>query len=202
MRFWSRKITVRMRVLNRWRRRIARVVWLVAMTCAWTIACADDMSPLWKIVGPWQVRVDPTFGHGCFIMASYGKSQIVRIGFDNNTKSSYMWLSDSSWHSLEAGKTYDLRVQFTGSDPMSWEAYVGTIGNPPPITFLGIQVDNSLWQLVSERAWMRVTYQGRQLMNINLVGTVEAVRTAAECNTQFITPDPFAASLTPAPLTR
>ena len=66
----------------------------------------DNTAPAWAQVGGWQIRVDPTFGNGCFATQYYEDGTGIRLGIDANSQSLYIMLANPAWKSLEAGKTY------------------------------------------------------------------------------------------------
>lgn len=67
----------------------------------------------WGTSGHWHIRYDASVG-GCFMLASYTLGEILRIGFNNVQRNGYLMVANPAWHSLEAGKEYDLSFDFPG----------------------------------------------------------------------------------------
>ena len=37
---------------------------------------------LWRSIGQWQIRVDASLGYGCFLVGSYTRGTVLRIGIE------------------------------------------------------------------------------------------------------------------------
>jgi hypothetical protein len=187
------------------RKALSGLVVGTAVLSAAPIAAQAADSPLWEQVGPWQVRVDPSVGNGCYMMSGYGNGTALRVGIDAAHGSSYVVLSNANWTSLEKGKYYDLTATLDNSSPLSWPATAGTLDNGTLVLFVKF-TDTSLWRDISGRNVLKIAYQGNPLGTMRLNGTVAAVQSVARCQASFAAAakpaptDPFAGSKpVPAP---
>jgi hypothetical protein len=87
-------------------------------------------SGLWRNSGDWQIRVDSSLGHGCFMVASFRDGEIIRLGFDNNSNVSYLMMGNPKWRSLEKGMYYTVSLQFNGIPTIPWTGVVTDRGLP------------------------------------------------------------------------
>ena len=91
--------------------RILTLAALLASLAAQPSLAAD--APLWATVGNWQIRVDETLNYGCFMVGSYERGDVLRIGLDfRSGANGYILVGNATWKSLEVGKEYQLSVQF------------------------------------------------------------------------------------------
>ena len=74
-------------------------------------ALAQD-TPLWRTVGQWQIRVDASLGYGCFLVGSYTRGTVLRIGIDQQNGNGYVMVGNEAWRSLQVGNQYDLALRF------------------------------------------------------------------------------------------
>jgi hypothetical protein len=135
---------------------------------------------LWHSVGDWQVRVDSSLGHGCFMAASYKNGDVVRLGFNNSDDTSYLVLGNVKWRSLEEGKYYPVALQFDAGPAIPWTGMV-TDGD-----FLSFQFSNmNVWQAFARSSVLTVLYQGSIVTQLPLTGTYAAVQVVRQCNREF-----------------
>lgn len=156
-------------------------------------AHADEPTALWQTVTNWQIRVDPSLGHGCFIFGTYQRGEVLRVGLDNRRQmSGYMILGSEKWKSLEVGKKYTVSVTFAGAAPFEWTGTAIAIN--PSMGSLWFSFANAdIWKLLAERTAVSISYQGNFVTALPLSNTREAVKTMFECNSQFYaSADPFA----------
>jgi len=104
-----------------------------ALVALGTQASHAQDSPLWKNVGNWTIRVDKTLNYGCFMLASYTRGTVVRIGIDQQNLNGYIVIGNEAWRSLEAGKQYGLSLQFDNDTPWRGNATARSIGGDRPI---------------------------------------------------------------------
>jgi hypothetical protein len=71
----------------------------------------------WKTVGDWKISVDRTLNYGCFMLVSYTRGTVVRIGFNQKALNGYILVGNSAWRSLEVGKEYPLALQYDDETP-------------------------------------------------------------------------------------
>jgi hypothetical protein len=155
----------------------------VSLLPAATPSRADE-SPLWETVGSWQVRVDPSLGQGCFMLAHYTTGETLRIGIDATHKANYMVVLNPAWTSLELGKTYPLAVSFNGGTAQAWNGSPvkfndGTVAIAMPFT------NGQFWSGVAAYDTMELYYQGAVISKLRLTGTVKAVQSVTQCQASF-----------------
>jgi hypothetical protein len=135
---------------------------------------------LWGSVGNWQVRVDSSLGHGCFMAAPYRNGGVVRLGFNNNSDTSYLLLGNTHWLELEKGTHYAVSLQFDGSPT------VRLIGVATDSGFLAFQFDDtSILNAFAEKTKLNISYQGDMIAQLALTGTYAGMQMLRECNRQF-----------------
>ena len=100
---------------------MTRLTTMFALLILASISYAKE-TPLWKIVGGWQIRVDPTLGNGCFTYQFYEGNTFVRIGINKLAGGVYVMAGDSDWKSLEAGKEYPIKLYLGNETPWSGDA--------------------------------------------------------------------------------
>jgi hypothetical protein len=139
-------------------------------------------SPLWKEVGSWEVRVDNTLGYGCFAMAAYKGGTVLRIGFDaSKNYRGYLVLGNSEWKSLEAGKEYELVVQFDRASPWSAPAQAVQFGSGRA-TMLFMQFDKSkVFKEFASKHQLIVFYKNQEIDRLNLKGSALAIDELVKC---------------------
>lgn len=165
-------------------------------------AQADDRVIIpYKQVGAWQVAVDTTLGGGCFVQAVYGKTTLLRIGFDAAHTMSYIAMADTAWTSLRAGQTYTLSVNIDGKDnPVIAIGQAGTGGT----VFLRANFGSDALATLAATDAMRVWFNGRLLLAADLQGSAAAIDGLRQCQQAVATAqkgvgDPFAGVTAPAP---
>ena len=52
---------------------------------------------LWRTVGQWQIRVDATLGYGCFLVGSYTRGTVLRIGIDQQNGNGYVMVGNEAF---------------------------------------------------------------------------------------------------------
>jgi hypothetical protein len=153
---------------------------LVILAGASTPVFADDSGmPVWKVVGQWQIRVDPSVGNGCFMLASYERGDVLRLGFNRTDRYGYMLLGNDDWKSLVVGNAYPITVQFGSNTPWTVNARVIEVGGGPFIAFKFTSSD--MLQEFSDSDGVRVTYQERPVVNLALTGSKAAVAELVNC---------------------
>jgi hypothetical protein len=166
------------------------------------LAAQAAESPLWEKVGPWQVRVDPTMGNGCFMLAGYGNGTALRVGVNVNAGKTYVMLVNDAWASLEAGKTYSLTVTIDDGQPSTWEALAEKIGDGITL-HTQIADGSSAWRQLAAHNVLKIYYQGNMISALRLTGSVAAVESVTRCQAAFVAAaakpaDPFKAAPQPA----
>lgn len=158
---------------------------------------------LWKDVGDWTIRMDPSMGNACYVSTSYEDGTILRLGFNflGNTGRLYFSLGNAKWKSLEVGKDYPIRIQFDKESP--WEATASVI-EIDTIRHLHLNTQNTNFaQEFSRKLGVSAYYAGKEITSLRLRGSSKAINEMLACQdvtSQLITKknqkqkeeDPFA----------
>ena len=143
-------------------------------------AFAQD-TPLWRTVGAWQIRVDASLGFGCFLLGSYTRGTVLRIGINQQNGNGYVMVGDESWRSLQVGNQYDLSIRFDNNSPWRGRATARRIGNGDMV-FLYLSFDRARFLVeLARRNNMTIFYQGRIVTQLPLHGTNAAVQEMLNC---------------------
>lgn len=166
------------------------VLWTLALLFFAGSALANGIpSTAYARVGAWDVRVDDSLGHGCFIFASYPKGDdILRVGIDNTkaTPTAYMFVGNPAWQSLVGGRNYTLSFSFDGGAQFAWHGTAMTLGGDAKL--LSFPFDSAEFLKALARAsYMEVFYQGQFVTRMNLPGTQAAIQALVSCQRQFPT---------------
>ena len=160
---------------------------------------AEDITPLWQNVGNWQVRVDTSLGHGCFMLAGYDNGAFLRVGFDNIHNVGYLMIGSEKWRSLEVGKNYTVSFQYNGLQPVEWTGAALKLGTGAS-GVIDFPFNNAaIWTQLAQRTSLSVNYQGKFVVGFSLAETGAAIKTVFECNSQFTASDPSAATVSDDP---
>lgn len=144
-------------------------------------ASAGAESPLWKMVGDWQIRVDDTLGHGCFALAAYSEGSMFRVGFDMDSRQAYVIIGNDRWKSIEMGKAYDLVFQF--DDASRWKGKATGVsfrsgGHP----YLATPIDNpEFLSQFARRNGMSIKYKSHEIARLSLKGSRRALTEMIAC---------------------
>jgi len=146
-------------------------------------AAKDNAAPAWGQVGGWNIRVDPTFGNGCFATQSYEDGTGIRLGIDANSQSLYIMLANPAWKSLEAGKTYPVRFVFDQASTYDSELAGGPWGDTVVLGRVGLSAD--FVRDFMERTGLRVYYRGAPIAQLSLRNTYAALAEVAKCQAEM-----------------
>ena len=164
-------------------------------------ALAQD-TILWRSVGQWQIRVDKSLGYGCFLLGSYTRGTVLRIGIDQQNGNGYVMVGNETWRSLQVGNHYDLAIRFDSSAPWRGRATARTIGSGS-MRFLYMSFDRARFLVeLARRLNMTILYNGQVVTQLPLHGTNAAVQEMIRCQRAADTArknnrpqgDPFAGS--------
>ncbi len=97
---------------------------------------------LWRTVGQWQIRVDASLGYGCFLVGSYTRGTVLRIGIDQQNGNGYVMVGNEAWRSLQVGNQYDLALRFDNASPWRGRATARRIGSGDMV-FLYLSFDRA-----------------------------------------------------------
>jgi hypothetical protein len=158
---------------------------------------------LWQEnVAGWQVNVDRTIGDSCFMSAAFDTGAVVRFQFNARQGNIQFIIGDLRWASVLEGETYDLEVTFGDLAPWSGEAVGHRWSDILPSLVLSVPAeDNRAADFIGEfatTAEVRVAFDGREIAQLSLVGSGDAVAEMFACQREMAasgTPvDPFSGS--------
>lgn len=152
-------------------------------------------------VGNWEIMVDQSLDYGCFMVGSYTRGEIIRIGINKKTKNGYMMIGNKAWSSLEPGKEYKLSLKFDGESPWTGVFRALDLGDGDRTLWGDFTKVNFLKDLGAKQG-MTVYYNDKRVTWIPLTGTSAAVRSMAQCQAKVDaivdetahSKDPFAGS--------
>ena len=149
----------------------------VALAASVVMVQAQDLQTFDTVEG-WDILIDPTIGNGCLINAQFEDGSDVRIGFDREANSGYLWASNEAWGDIEEGASYPLSFSLDG------EVYKGEgtglyIDDMPGVDIPFDSMDFLL--AVAQKNIMELSTESGPVMTINLAGTDAALARAIEC---------------------
>ncbi len=143
-------------------------------------ALAQD-TILWRAVGQWQIRVDKSLGYGCFLLGSYTRGTVLRIGIDQQNGNGYIMVGNEAWRSLQIGNQYDLALRFDNTAPWRGRATARTIGSGD-MRFLYLSFDRARFLVeLARRLNLTILYNGQVVTQLPLHGTNAAVQEMIRC---------------------
>lgn len=143
------------------------------------VAAQDTL--LWRTVGQWQIRVDKSLGYGCFLIGSYARGTVLRIGIDQQNGRGYVMVGNEAWRSLQVGNQYDLAIRFDNASPWRGRATARQIGSGGTV-FLYLSFDRARFLVeLARRLNMTIYYQGDAVTTLPLRGTNAAVQEMLNC---------------------
>jgi hypothetical protein len=153
----------------------------------------------WGQVGGWQVRVDPSLGHGCFAMQIYEDGTVIRVGFNISNRTIYFTLGNTAWRSLEVGKIYRMRSVFDDQKSYDGELTGRQIGGDGMVFLDHSSVSYEFTHDFMARSGMRIYFRGNQILRNTYAALSEVVNCQREMNSaggnvgsQQPAADPFA----------
>jgi hypothetical protein len=143
-------------------------------------AVAQD-TVLWRSVGQWQIRVDASLGFGCFLVGSYTRGTVLRIGIDQQNGNGYVMVGNEAWRSLQVGNQYDLALRFDNDAPWRGRATARRIGSGDMV-FLHLSFDRARFLVeLARRLNLRIFFNGELVTQLPLHGTNAAVQEMVRC---------------------
>jgi hypothetical protein len=140
----------------------------------------DSRTAGWGQVGGWEVRVDPTFGNGCFATRHYEDGTAIRVGIDVHRNSLYILLANRAWKSLEDGKTYPVRFVFDQLSTYDGDMAAVVWGDMVVLGRSGVGADFFMTYLMESNG-LRVYYHGAPIAQLSLRNTYAALVEVAKC---------------------
>ena len=136
---------------------------------------------LWRSIGQWQIRVDASLGYGCFLVGSYTRGTVLRIGIDQQNGNGYVMVGNEAWRSLQVGNQYNLALRFDNDSPWRGRATARRIGSGDMV-FLYLSFDRSRFLVeLARRLNLRIFYNGELVTQLPLHGTNAAVQEMIRC---------------------
>ena len=146
-------------------------------------------------VGAWQIRVDPTLGATCFMMAEFVDGSVLRVGHEESVV--HVILGNPNWRSIEYGRVYPIELAVGDREPWSGDSVGFSFDPPESQAFLRMDIESDLsndflTQVMQER-FMVVRYAGKEILQLSLDGSFRATLKMAECQREVdkYRPDPF-----------
>jgi hypothetical protein len=138
--------------------------------------------PLWATVGDWGIYVDTTLGNGCFILASYTRGDLIRIGIDNRNKNGYVMIANVAWQSIEVGKEYKLTFEFNDEPPWTGVFRALKLGE---LTLLSNYFnDSNFLKDFGAKQTLTIYYDGKFVTTLPLTGSFAAMQSLIDCQTK------------------
>lgn len=150
---------------------------------------------LWKRLGGWAVYIDHTVANGCFLLAKYPDSTVLRIGVDRTSDDSYyVVFANQNWTSLQVGKKYDVNFQLDNNSPWNAPTSAVKIGG---LTALRVNfTDVKFWTEFTESQTLNITRNDAPVARLNIPGSKAAFAELVSCqkygDAQTRSRDPFA----------
>ena len=154
----------------------------------------NDDPPVWKEVDPWTVYVDPSLDQGCFLVASFQRDTVLRVGVNRSSGGYYVVFGNPAWQSLKTGQSYAVQFRFGSYSP--WD--VPTIGvNMGGTVFLKSTFnDGNFWKEFASSATLDISRNNQTVTQLTLTGARQAFDELVNCqkyeDTHKHPKDPFA----------
>jgi hypothetical protein len=160
-------------------------------------AKAGEDSMHWADSGDWEIMVDNSLGNCCFMIGSWTRGDVLRVGIDNSHKNGYVMIGNSAWRSVESGKEYDLTLKFDGDAPWSGTFRATKMG--PVTVLLNYFTNPQVLKDFGAKQSLTVYYDGNFVTKLPLTGSYAAMQTLVDCQNKLdaraSTPsDPFSGS--------
>lgn len=159
-----------------------RIRFLAAlMSVGLVLPAAADDTVLYKTVSGWTVAMDPSMGYGCYIYTPYQDGTQLRLGFDfrENPTSVFLAIGHANWQSLEAGKDYDIQIQFD-RNPL-WNATARALEMNGVKYFVVTSTSSNFVMEFSRKLTVRALYAGREVARLRLSGSSRAISEMLNC---------------------
>jgi hypothetical protein len=160
---------------------LRRLLLACGVSCVAVAPALAQDTLLWRSVGQWQIRVDKSLGYGCFLIGSYTRGTVLRIGIDQQNGNGYVMVGNEAWRSLQVGNQYDLAIRFDSASPWRGRATARTIGSGSMV-FLYLSFSRARFLVeLARRNNMTIFYQGDVVTTLPLRGTSAAVQEMVRC---------------------
>lgn len=160
---------------------LRRLLLACGLSCVAVAPAPAQNTLLWRTVGQWQIRVDKSLGYGCFLVGSYTRGTVLRIGIDQQNGNGYVMVGNEAWRSLQVGNRYDLALRFDRAAPWRGRATARRIGSGGMV-FLYLSFDRARFLVeLARRLNMTIYYQGDVVTTLPLRGTNAAVQEMLRC---------------------
>ncbi len=140
-------------------------------------------APAGRLVGGWQIRVDPTVGNGCYAMQYDADGTGIRLGIDPDRHNLYLILGNPAWTSLEEGRTYRLRFVFDQAKTYDSDLEAGALGDRVVLARSGLGTD-FVTDFV-ESVGVRIDYRGAPIAHLSLRDARAALTEMTRCQKEM-----------------
>src|SRR5262249_50593258 len=141
--------------------------------------CLSDDTVVWSESGNWKVMVDTSINNGCFIIGSYTRGTVLRVGVDNVRKRGYLMFANDAWRSLEVGKQYKLGLEFDGEPQWTGTFTAARMGSA--IALANSFDTGSFLQDMATKQSLTVYFEQTFVTKLPLTGTYAAVQSLVQC---------------------
>jgi hypothetical protein len=162
---------------------MVRKVLLLAcgLICVAGSSAFAQQTELWRTVGQWQIRLDKSLGYGCFLLGSYTRGTVLRIGIDQQNGNGYVMVGNEAWRSLQIGNQYPLSLRFDNESPWRGKATARRIGSGDMV-FLYLSFSRSRFLVeLARKMNLTIFYNGDVVTQLPLRGTNAAVQEMLRC---------------------
>lgn len=149
---------------------------MVLSVCAAPVMAQELVE--WGASDYWDVLIDTTLDNGCLIQSEFDDGSLVRIGLDPGNGVGYVAVFNDAWGDIEEGKLYPItfnldRQKFDG------EARGVYLDGVPGAD---IEFDNvDFFMSIAERRTMTMFHDGREVLSIDLTGTMAGLAAVLDC---------------------
>lgn len=158
---------------------------LFGISLAAATAAPAQENDFWGRAGNWEISIDPSLGHGCYLLHSWPSGTILRMGLDPQNDLFYLLIGNEGWTSLQPGQDYEIQIQFGRRSPWNVTAE-GFQFDPGEETYLNFFADKT--DFIREfraAANMRLSYDGQEIDNLSLSGSSRAWNEVETCQRQM-----------------
>lgn len=145
---------------------------------SFSISTQATDTKLWKRVETWDVRIDPSLNNGCFILNTYEPGSI-RLGFNKLDETSYLIIYVRDWKYLDAGKEYEIEVEFDNKG--RWKANASAVAMNGTVALRASVVRALFFKEFSEAEAMKVFYKSSEILTLSLSGSSQAMNEMIAC---------------------
>lgn len=147
-------------------------------TLSFLPAFAQDLER-WGTGGGWDILIDKTLDHGCFIQGEYDNGSVIRIGIDKSKGEGYVSAFNTEWGDIEEGKVYPVTFDLDG-EKYEGEAK-GLYLNGVPGADISFDNEEFFVDMMRKKTMTFFNEDGDEIMAISLEGTSTGLEGVLEC---------------------